>query len=67
MSPDKKAILPLAPEDISNNDGKTKQDCETNASKRLLKNIQKSHPKLPLILLADSLYANAPFINWILS
>ncbi|WP_157237980.1 hypothetical protein [Desulfobacter curvatus] len=34
--PDKRQVLPLAPEPIKNTDGSKKQDCEINAGKRIL-------------------------------
>ena len=33
-----------------------KQDCELNAAKRLLPNIRKTYPRLPIRIIADSLY-----------
>lgn len=35
-----------------------KQDCETKAFKRLAERIRKKYPRLPITLLADSLYAS---------
>jgi len=46
VHPGKKQVIPLAPEAIRNTDGTKKQDCETNAGKRLVKKIRKVHPKL---------------------
>jgi len=63
VSPDKKQVLPLMPEDIRNTDGDEKQDCEINAAKRLVPKIRKAHPRLPMVWLADSLYATVPFID----
>lgn len=63
ISPNKKQVLPLMPEDISNTDGKYKQDCEINAAKRLIPKIRSAHPRMPKIWLADSLYATDPFIR----
>ena len=40
------------PEEISNRDGGSKQDCENNAAKRALKLFRKDHPKLKAILVA---------------
>ena len=57
----------MMPEEVSNRDGSTKQDCEINASKRLIPKIRQSHPRLPIVWLADSLYATTPFINLIQS
>ena len=60
MSPGMRQVIPLAPEEVRNTDGKEKQDCEINAGKRLLHRIRESHPKLPLIIVADSLYSKQP-------
>lgn len=67
VSPNKKQIIPMMPEEISNQDGATKQDCEISASKRLIPKLRKAHPRLPIVWLADSLYATTPFINLIQS
>jgi hypothetical protein len=67
VSPNKKQIIPLMPEDISNTDGETKQDCETNAAKRFVPKLRSEHPRMPMIWLADSLYAKEPFIKVIKS
>ena len=40
-----------------------KQDCETKAFKRLSKKIKKRFPRLPIILMADSLYASEPVMQ----
>lgn len=63
MNPHMRQVIPLAPEEVKNTDGKEKQDCEINAGKRLLARIRKSHPKLPLIIVADSLYSKQPTIG----
>jgi CRISPR type III-B/RAMP module RAMP protein Cmr1 len=44
VHPKKSQVIPLAPEEVKNTDGKEKQDCETNAGKRLLEKIRKAHP-----------------------
>ena len=56
-------VIPLCPESVRNADGSRKQDCETNAAKRLLAKLEKVHPKLPLIIAADSLYSKQPMIE----
>lgn len=61
--PDIKQILPLMPEEICHHDGDNKQDCETNAAKRLINNIRKSHPRMRFIHMGDALYANTPYIE----
>ena len=65
VSPNKKQVIPMMPEDISNTDGTKKQDCETNAAKRLVPKIRRTHPRMPMIWLADSIYATTPFIQLI--
>ena len=41
VHPDQKVVIPLAPEPILKGDGATKNDCERNASKRLLKDLRR--------------------------
>ena len=63
IHPQHKEVLPLAPEPIIRTDGNEKNDCERNAAKRLMAHTHGEHPHLPLIVVADTLYANAPFIE----
>ena len=63
LHPDKRQVIPLAPEQIKNEDGTPKQDCEINAGKRMLKKIRRSHPKLEIIIDGDSLYSKQLFID----
>ncbi|MBF0319280.1 MAG: transposase family protein, partial [Nitrospirae bacterium] len=63
MHPDMKQIIPLTPEEIRNTDGDKKQDCEISAGKRLITKIRKAHPKLKMIIVADSLHSKQPFIE----
>jgi hypothetical protein len=63
VHPEKRQMFPLAPEPIKNSDGSKKQDCETNAGKRLLDRIRKEHPKLRIVITADDLYSRQPFIE----
>jgi hypothetical protein len=63
MNPAMRQVIPLAPEEVKNTDGKEKQDCETNAGKRLLEKIRHSHPKLSFIVVADDLYSRQPTIE----
>ena len=46
--PDRKEVIPLCPEPIANTDGQKKNDCERNASKRLLADIRRGAPTPPL-------------------
>ena len=63
VHPDHKEVFPLAPEPICNEDGNTKNDCERNAAKRLLRRIRREHPHLKLIVVEDGLSSNAPHIR----
>jgi hypothetical protein len=63
VHPDRKEVIPLAPEEVKNTDGAEKQDCEVNAGKRLIKKVRETHPKLSLIIIGDSLYSKQPFIE----
>ena len=45
------------------NNEKDKQDCETNAFKRMAPRIKKNYPKLKFIVTGDALYATTPIIN----
>ena len=63
VHPDRKEVIPLAPEPIVKQDGKTKNDCERNASCRLLRRIRQEHPHLKLIVVEDGLASNAPHIR----
>ncbi len=63
VHPDLKQVIPLAPEPMSQQDGHTKNDCELNAAKRFLNDFRREHPKLPVTLLGDAIYANEPFIT----
>lgn len=63
LKPGLRQVIPLAPEQIKNEDGTQKQDCEINASKRIVQRIRSEHPKLKIIIGGDSLYSKQPFIN----
>lgn len=62
IHPDMKQVIPLCPEPITKQDGAIKNDCEQNASKRLLANIRREHPHLKIIMVEDSLYSTGPHI-----
>lgn len=62
VHPGYKEVIPLAPEPILKQDGKTKNDCEQNAAKRLLADTRREHPHLKLIVIEDALHANSPHI-----
>jgi hypothetical protein len=63
VHPEQKEVFPLAPEAIIQQDGKTKNDCERNAAKRLLNHVRREHPHLKLIVLEDGLASNGPHIR----
>lgn len=67
MHPSMKQVIPLMPEEISNEDGTTKQDCEMNAAKRLIPKTRKDHPQLGLIFSGDDLFSRQPIINDVLA
>ena len=56
-------VLPLDVEEVRNDDGHEKQDCELNAAKRLIPRWRQEHPQLPLIVGGDDLYCHEPFIR----
>lgn len=58
-----KEVIPLNPEIIKKQDGKTKMDCERNAVRRLLKKFRQDHPHLKIIINEDALSSNAPHID----
>ncbi len=66
IHPNMKQVIPLMPEEIRNEDGNTKQDCEMNAAKRLLPQLRKDHRQLGLIIGGDGLYSKQPIIEQIL-
>ena len=63
MHPAKRQVFPLAPEEVKNTDGGDKQDCEIEAAKRLVKKIRRSHGRLKIIIVGDSLYSKQPFME----
>jgi len=65
VHPDKKQVLPLISEEIRNEDGKKKQDCEINASKRLIPKLKEYYPDYRLIIIGDGLYAKQTLIDLI--
>ena len=63
VRPGMREVLPLPPEPIRKEDGMRKNDCERNAAKRFVSDLRREHPHLPVLLVADGLYSNGPFIN----
>ena len=59
-------VISLDTEFIENeeiNNEKQKQDCETNAFKRMVKRIKKTYPKQKFLITGDALYATSPIIS----
>ena len=65
VHPDKAQVFPLFPEAITRQDGATKNDCESNAAKRLLPAINQALPGMRLIVLQDAIGADGPNIKMI--
>jgi hypothetical protein len=63
IHPDQRAVIPLMPEPIVQQDGTDKNDCERNATKRFMAKLRKDHPHLKFIVTEDSLSSNAPHIE----
>ena len=63
MRPGKAEVIPFAPEEIRNEDGKDRQDCEINAAKRRIQRLRQDHPRLPIVLAGDGLYSKQPMIE----
>jgi len=63
VHPLEKNVFPLALEAIQKKDGKTKNDCEHEALKRLLQTLKRSHPHLKLMVTLDALYADSSIIR----
>jgi hypothetical protein len=63
--PEHKEVIPLIPEIISRQDGSTKNDCELNASRRLLTKLREEHPHLKIVVTQDAISPNGPYIHFL--
>jgi len=63
MHPNLRQVVPLMAEDIRNEDGQTKQDCEINAAKRFIPGLRSDHPQLGIIIVGDSLFSKHPMVE----
>ena len=63
VHPEYREVFPLAPEPIRKSDEASKNDCERNAARRLIADVRREHPHLPLIVLEDGLASNGPHIK----
>jgi len=59
-----KIVVSLGTEFIENErEDVTKQDCEMNAAKRLLKRLKEEYPRLPICIQGDALYGTEPIMK----
>lgn len=63
VHPDKADVFPLDLEPILNQDGAAKNDCERNATKRLIERLRHNYADESLLFVEDALFANAPHIQ----
>lgn len=63
VHPAKNTVLPLCPEAITRQDGHQKNDCEHNASKRLIPWLVEDYPRREFIVLQDALSCNGPHLK----
>lgn len=66
VHPEKNIVIPFFPEPILKGDGQEKNDCELNAAKRCFQSIRREHPHIKLVITADAIGANGPYIQTIL-
>lgn len=66
VHPDQREVFIMGCEPIIKQDGASKNDCELNASKRLLEWMEEHYKEERLIFVEDALYANAPHLRKIL-
>ena len=67
VHPDKRVVLPLAPEFIRNSDGKGdeyhKQDCEINAGYRMLQRLRSDYPRMRQLSWPTVFTPSKPFVE----
>jgi hypothetical protein len=63
IHPDRERVIPICPEPILKGDGAKKNDCERNASIRLLRDFRREHPRLKVVVVEDALASNGPHIK----
>lgn len=62
VHPVTRQVIPMSVEPIVRSDGNAKNDCERNATGRLLQRLRQQHPKLNMLVIEDGLASNAPHI-----
>jgi hypothetical protein len=60
IHPDFRAVMPLMPEPMVQQDGTEQNAGERNAAKRCIAKLRQAHPHLQVIITADALRSNAP-------
>lgn len=63
VHPGFKEAIPLCPKIIRKQDTATKNDCESNAIKKMLGKLREDQPHMKSIVNKDSLASNAPHIK----
>ena len=63
VHPAHREVFPLECEPIVRQDGQDKNDCELNASKRLLDQLRMHYPEESFLIVEDALFANGPHID----
>jgi hypothetical protein len=63
MHPDVRAVIPLMPEPLVQQDGTAKNACERKAATRFVTKLRQDHPPLKCIVTEDSLSSNAPHLE----
>lgn len=63
VHPGQREVFPVAMEEITKQDGATKNDCELSAVKRLLPQIRQALPQGKLAVVEDAMFGNAPHIR----
>jgi len=62
VNPKMKEVFPIGIEFIEKQDGENKNDCERNASKRIIKQLRIDYPDQKFLVVEDSLSSNVPHI-----
>ncbi len=63
VHPDLREVFPPAPAPIRNEDGTARNDCERNASKRLIEDLRRGHPHMKAAVVEDGLASNGPHVK----
>ena len=63
VHPNQAQVIPMCPEPIINHVNASKNDCEQNASRRLLEHIRREHPHLKITIIQDALHDCGPNVR----